>query len=67
MQALGWGFPAERFAWAAVEFGGDGTEADKDAGGEGERAVDGHLASLVPVQGSWEGDGRLPGTYGQAW
>ena len=22
MQALGWGFPAERFAWAAVEFGG---------------------------------------------
>lgn len=24
MQALGWGFPAERFACAAVEFGGDG-------------------------------------------
>lgn len=24
MQALGRGFPAERFAWAAVEFGGDG-------------------------------------------
>ncbi|SDN02439.1 hypothetical protein SAMN05444921_11787 [Streptomyces wuyuanensis] len=24
MQALGWGFPAERFAWAAVELVGDG-------------------------------------------
>jgi len=22
-QALGWGVPAERFAWAAVELGGD--------------------------------------------
>lgn len=27
MQALGWDFPVERFAWAAVEFGGDGAEA----------------------------------------
>jgi hypothetical protein len=26
MQALGWGFPVERFAWATVEFGGDGGE-----------------------------------------
>ncbi|MCX4461425.1 hypothetical protein OOK58_01770 [Streptomyces sp. NBC_01728] len=26
MQALGWGFPAERFAWLAVELGGDGVE-----------------------------------------
>jgi hypothetical protein len=26
MQALGWGFPAERLAWSAVEFGGDGVE-----------------------------------------
>ena len=26
MQTLGWGFPAERFAWATVEFGGDGVE-----------------------------------------
>jgi hypothetical protein len=24
MQMLGWEFPAERFAWAAVELGGDG-------------------------------------------
>ncbi|MEU9152338.1 hypothetical protein AB0D59_17725 [Streptomyces sp. NPDC048417] len=26
MQALGRGFPAECFAWSAVEFGGDGVE-----------------------------------------
>ncbi|WP_185149710.1 hypothetical protein [Streptomyces sp. Ag109_O5-1] len=26
MQALGRGFPAERFAWSAVEFGGDGVK-----------------------------------------
>ncbi|MEZ0090866.1 hypothetical protein ABH925_002025 [Streptacidiphilus sp. EB129] len=26
MQALGWGFAAERFARAAVEFGGDGVQ-----------------------------------------
>ena len=26
-KTLGWGFPAERFAWAAVEFGGDDVQA----------------------------------------
>ena len=26
MQSLGWGFPAECFAWAAVEFGSDAIE-----------------------------------------
>jgi hypothetical protein len=26
MQALGWGSPAERFAWAAVELGGNAVE-----------------------------------------
>jgi hypothetical protein len=26
MQTLGWGFPAERLAWAAVEFGCDGVQ-----------------------------------------
>lgn len=26
MQALGWGFPVERFAWSAVELGSDGVE-----------------------------------------
>ena len=26
MQALGWGFPAERFAWSAVQLGSDGVE-----------------------------------------
>ncbi len=29
MQALGWGFPVERFAWAAVEFDGDRDQAFK--------------------------------------
>ncbi len=27
MQALGWGFPVERFAWAAVEFSGHALQA----------------------------------------
>lgn len=26
MQTLGWGFPAERLAWAAVELGCDGVQ-----------------------------------------
>jgi hypothetical protein len=29
MQTLGWGFPAERAAWATVEFGGDGVEVSR--------------------------------------
>jgi hypothetical protein len=27
MRALGWGLPAERSAWSAIQFGGDGIEA----------------------------------------
>ncbi len=42
MQALGWGFPAERFAWAAIELVCDGDEV---LGG-----VDGQVGALVPGQ-----------------
>jgi len=33
-QALGWGVPAERFAWAVVEFGGDEREVFDAVDGE---------------------------------
>lgn len=35
MQALGWGFPAERFAWAATEFGRDGVKIPAPGGCRG--------------------------------
>lgn len=41
MQTLGWGFPAERFAWAAVELGGDGVQVLA--------AVDGQVGSFREV------------------
>jgi hypothetical protein len=34
MQALGWGFQVERFAWAAVELGGNGVEVFTAVGGQ---------------------------------
>lgn len=41
MQALDWGFPVERFAWAAVELGGDGVEVCA--------GVDGQVGALEKV------------------
>lgn len=63
MQALGWGFPVERFAWASVDFGGDGGQVFGAVGGEigalGEvlpyQAV-GVLVGAGAVPGRWEGD-----------
>lgn len=34
MQALGWGFPAERFAWAVIQFSSDAVEVFAGVGGE---------------------------------
>jgi hypothetical protein len=40
-ETLGWGFPPERFAWSAIETGGDGGEVCSAMAGQigGERVV----------------------------
>jgi hypothetical protein len=53
MQALGWGVPAERFAWAAVEFGGDGVEVVAGEGGQigalGEELAEQAVGGTIPA------------------
>ncbi|MDJ0380156.1 hypothetical protein [Streptomyces sp. G-G2] len=53
MQALGWGSPAERSVWAAVEFGCDG--------GEVVSAVDGHPQDHVVLAATRRGPAELLG------
>ncbi|MGW6813228.1 hypothetical protein [Nocardia sp. NPDC055050] len=37
MQTLGWGFPAERFAWSPVELGSDRIQTRRVVDGENAR------------------------------